>query len=75
MATFDHRVLHAWRLESGLRAEQVCVQADMSFSYLRALEAGAHRNPSVGLLTRLAAVYGRDVRELFTDDAAPAGTR
>jgi len=75
MATFDHRVLRAWRLQSGMKPEQVCVQADMSFSYLRALEAGAHRNPSVGLLTRLAAAYGRDVRELFTDDPAPAGTR
>ena len=62
MATFDHRVLRAWRLQSGMKPEQVCVQADMSLLDLRALEAGAHRNPSVGLLTRLAAAYGRDVR-------------
>ena len=59
MATFDHRVLRRWRLESGLRPEQVCVLAQLSYPYLRAIEDGARPNPSVHLLGRLAAVYGR----------------
>ena len=75
MATFNHRVLRAWRLESGMTPEQVCVAAPMSYPYLRALEDGRRTRPSIGLLTRLAEVYGRDVRELFTDDAAQAGAR
>jgi transcriptional regulator with XRE-family HTH domain len=66
-------VLRAWRDASGMRPEQVCVLAEVSYSYLRALEQGYYfaRNPSVAVLTRLAAVYGRDVRELFD----PAGAR
>jgi transcriptional regulator with XRE-family HTH domain len=72
---FDHRVLRAWRLESQYKPEQVCVLADVSYPYLRAVEDGASPNPSIHLLTRLAAVYGRDIGELFTDDAEPAGAR
>jgi transcriptional regulator with XRE-family HTH domain len=78
MATvFDHHLLRAWRLESGLKPEQVCVLAQVSYPYLRAIEDGARANPSIRLLTRLAAVYGRDPGELFTtdDDAEPAGAR
>lgn len=75
MPTFNHRVLRAWRTESGLRPERVCVDADMSFSYLRQLEDGTARNPSASVLARLAAVYGRDVGELFTPDHDPAGAR
>jgi transcriptional regulator with XRE-family HTH domain len=74
MATFDHRVLRTWRLESGLRPEQVCVLAQVSYPYLRAIEDGASPNPSIHLLGRLAAVYHRDVGELFTEDT-PAGAR
>jgi transcriptional regulator with XRE-family HTH domain len=67
-ATFDPCVLHRWRLETGLTLEQACVLAQVSYPYLRALESGAHRNPSAGLLSRLAAVYGdRAIGELFTD--------
>jgi transcriptional regulator with XRE-family HTH domain len=59
-----------------MRPEQVCVDAPVSYPYLRALEDGLRDRPSLALLTRLAEVYGRDIRELFTDDAAaPAGTR
>ena len=77
MPTFNHRVLRAWRTDSGLRPERVCVDADMSFSYLRRLEDGTANNPSASVLARLAAVYGRDVGELFTPDPEPdpAGAR
>lgn len=74
MATFDHRVLRRWRLESGMKPEQVCVLAQLSYPYLRAIEDGARPNPSIHLLGRLAAVYGKPVGELFTDDI-PAGAR
>jgi transcriptional regulator with XRE-family HTH domain len=75
MSTFDHRVLRKWRLESGMRAEQVCVDARVSYPYLRAIEDGASPSPSIRLLERLAAVYGRPMGELFTDDAETAGAR
>ena len=75
MATFDRRRLRAWRLESGLTPEQVCVLAQVSYPYLRRIEDGYKASPSMELLTRLAAVYRRDVRELFTDDPERAGTR
>ena len=72
MATeFNHRVLREWHAESGMTAEEVCYRAKVSYPHLRRL----HRpggNPSAELLARLAAVYGRDVRELFAD---PAGIR
>jgi transcriptional regulator with XRE-family HTH domain len=74
-ATFDHRVLRAWRLESGLRPELVCVRADVSYPYLRSIEDGNRVRPSIELLTRLAGVYDRDIRELFTDYPEPAGAR
>ena len=38
MATFNHRVLRTWRLESGMTPEQVCVLARLSYPYLRQLE-------------------------------------
>lgn len=69
MATFDHRVLRAWRLESGHTPEQVCVGVPVSYPNLRGIEDGTRTRLSVALLTRLAEFYGRDVRELFTDDA------
>ena len=72
MPTFNHRVLRTWRLESGLRPEEVCYRAEISFSYLRVLEDRGG-NPSAIVLARLAAIYGRDVGDLFTPD--PAGTR
>jgi transcriptional regulator with XRE-family HTH domain len=76
MAFFDHRKLRAWRLASGLRPEEVCARAQVSYSYLRAIEDGARVNPSIAVLTRLAGVFGRRVGELFTDDEPePAGAR
>ena len=75
MATFDRHKLRAWRLESGLTPEQVCVLAQVSYPYLRRIEDGYKASPSMAVLTRLAAVYRRDVRELFTDDPERAGTR
>lgn len=73
-ASFDPCVLRAWRQESGLKAEQVCVLADVSYPYLKGLEGGAYRNPSAALLTRLANTFGRSVGELFPD-ADAAGVR
>ncbi len=74
MPTFNHRMLRAWRLESGLRPERVCADAEISFSYLRTLEDRGG-NPTAAVLARLAAIYGRDVGELFTPDPDPAGAR
>jgi transcriptional regulator with XRE-family HTH domain len=75
MATFNHRVLRRWRLESEYTPEQVCVLAPVSYPYLRGIEDGIRPTPSLALLTRLAEVYDRDLRELFTDDPDRAGAR
>ena len=73
MATaFNHRVLRAWRLESGLTPEQVCVAAPISYPYLRTLEDRGG-NPSAAVLARLAEVYGRPIGELFAGETEPAG--
>jgi transcriptional regulator with XRE-family HTH domain len=75
MATaFNHHLLRPWRLESGLRPEDVCVAAKISYLYLLQLEAKGG-NPSAAVLARLAAAYGHDLGELFTADPDPAGTR
>jgi transcriptional regulator with XRE-family HTH domain len=71
--TLDRRMLRSWRLGSGLTPELVCVRAKISFPYLHAIEDGS-RSPSADVLTRLAGVYGQDVRELFSDHE-PAGVR
>lgn len=75
MASYDHRVLLAWHQDSGKTLEQVCVLAQVSYPYLRSLRNGVRGRPSIEVLTRIAAAYGRDVRELFTDDATKAGAR
>jgi transcriptional regulator with XRE-family HTH domain len=75
MATaFNHHVLRAWRLDSDLTPEQVCVAASISYPYLRQLEDKGG-NPSAVVLARLATVYGRDLGQLFTSDPDPAGAR
>ena len=76
MPTFNHRVLRTWRLESGIRPEEVCYRAGISFSYLRTLEDRGG-NPRAIVLARLAAIYGRSLSELFTPDPDPdpAGAR
>jgi transcriptional regulator with XRE-family HTH domain len=75
MVAFNYRLLRTWRLDSGLRPEEVCVRARLSASYLRAIEDGARVNPSAQLLARIAGVYGRSLDELFTADDEPAGAR
>jgi transcriptional regulator with XRE-family HTH domain len=65
--SIDPRVLRGWRAESGKTLEEVAFRARCSYPHLRRLE-DLGGNPSTALLTRLAAVYGRDVRELFTTD-------
>ena len=70
MPTFNHSVLRAWRLQSGKTLEEVAYRAEVSYPYLRRLE-DLGGNPSAALLARIAAVYGRDIRELFD----PAGVR
>jgi len=66
--------LRTWRLESGKAPENVCVEAEISYPYLRQLEDKGG-NPSAAVLARLAAVYGRDLGELFTTEPDPAGAR
>jgi len=71
---FNHDLLRAWRLESGLKLEEVCVAAPISYPYLRRLEDKGG-NPSAAVLARLAVVYRRDLRELFTTEPDRAGAR
>jgi transcriptional regulator with XRE-family HTH domain len=66
------RVLREWRDASGMTFEEIAYRAEISYPYLRRLEAQGG-NPSAVIVARLAAVYGRDMRELFTAD--PAGAR
>lgn len=75
MPTFNRHVLRAWRTDSGKTLEEVAFRAQCSYTYLRRLEDGTHSNPSAALAARIAAVYGRDIRELFTDDPDRAGAR
>jgi transcriptional regulator with XRE-family HTH domain len=74
MVTFNHRVLRAWRADSGKTLEEVSYRAEVSYPYLRRLE-DLGGNPSGAMLARIAAVYGRDVGELFTSDSDSAGAR
>jgi transcriptional regulator with XRE-family HTH domain len=73
MPVLNYRKLREWRHASGLRPEEVCARAGLSYSYLRSIEDGNRVNPSAPMLARIAAVYGRDIGELFTDDTEPAG--
>jgi transcriptional regulator with XRE-family HTH domain len=73
-STFNHARLRQWRDESDKKPEEVAYRAECSFSHLLRLES-LGGNPSAALLARIAAVYGRDVRELYTFDADPAGAR
>jgi transcriptional regulator with XRE-family HTH domain len=68
MGALNHRKLREWRLASPFRAEEVCVRAEVSYTYLRAIEDGNRVNPSAPLLARIAAVYGHSVGELFDTD-------
>jgi len=64
---FNNRMLRAWRLEDGRRPEQVCVEASMSFSYLRRLEDGTASNPTASVLARLAAADSTAAAEAEAD--------
>jgi transcriptional regulator with XRE-family HTH domain len=72
--SFNRHVLRDWRLTSGKTLEEVAYRAKISYPYLRRLEDNGG-NPSGDVLARIAAVYGRDVGELFTPDPDPAGAR
>jgi transcriptional regulator with XRE-family HTH domain len=73
VSTFNYALLRRWRLEAGLKPEQACARADISYSYLASLERGTGSNPSAAILIRLASFYGRDnIRELFDPDLADA---
>ena len=74
MPTYDYRVLRTWHSDSGKTLEEVAFRAQVSYMHLRRL-LGPGANPSAALLARLAAVYRRDLGELFTPDPDPAGTR
>lgn len=74
MPTFNRLVMRDWRLDSGKTLEEVAFRAEVSYPHLRRLE-DLGGNPSAALLARIAAVYGRDIRELFTFDQDPAGAR
>jgi transcriptional regulator with XRE-family HTH domain len=74
MPAFNHALLRAWRLESGKKNEEIAYRAGCSLTHLFRLEASGG-NPSADLLIRLAALYGHDVNELFTDSPDPAGAR
>jgi transcriptional regulator with XRE-family HTH domain len=74
MPTFNRHVLRDWRTDSGKTLEEVAFRAEVSYPHLRRLE-DLGGNPSAALLIRIAAVYGRDVRELFTPEHDPAGAR
>ena len=74
MSTINRHVLRAWRADSNKTLEEVAFRAQVSYPYLRRLEDEGG-NPSAALVVRIATVYGRDVRELFTPDPDPAGAR
>jgi hypothetical protein len=74
MPVFRYLVLRAWHRDSGKTLEEVAYRAQVSYPHLRSLlDHGG--NPSAALCARLAAVYGRDLAELFTPDADQAGAR
>lgn len=69
MPAFNAVLLRLWRESSGLRMEEVCYRAGISYPYLRALETGKQDNPSLDVIIRLAAVFGRAPGDLLL----PAG--
>jgi transcriptional regulator with XRE-family HTH domain len=75
MPAFNHHVLRAWHLDSSKTLEEVAYRAQVSFPHLRAIYDGRATNPGAALLARVADVYGRDIRDLFTSDTDPAGAR
>jgi transcriptional regulator with XRE-family HTH domain len=72
MSVLDHHKLLQWRLELGLRPEPAAAEAGISYSYLSAIEYGKRVNPSLELLARLCAVYGKTLSDLFDDSDGDA---
>ena len=67
MPTFNHHVLRAWRLESGMTPKRSPTAPRSATRTCAASKTGAATRRAI-VLARLAAVYGRDVGELFTSD-------
>jgi DNA-binding XRE family transcriptional regulator len=72
MPILDYHKLRQWREELGLRPEPAAAEAGISYSYLCAIEYGKRDNPSLELLTRLCAVYGKTLSDLFDDSTGDA---
>jgi len=67
--------LRALRENSGLSMTDVVAQAGISKSLLEAVESGQHDNLGLGLLVRLAALYGVSASELVaTETAGPVSS-
>ena len=64
-ALYDHEKLRAWRADSGLTRTEASHAAGIAYPTLADLEAGRSRNPSLELLTRLAALYGHALAEML----------
>lgn len=72
---FDGATARQWRKDAGFSIEEACVAARLSYPYLSALERGRFANPSISVVTRIAALYGRDPTELLVADSQPVSTR
>lgn len=70
-ACLDHRLLRRWRDESGRTPEEIAWRAGISYPYLRALESGG-KVPSLDVLARIAAVYGKPPGDLLVAAGQPA---
>ena len=60
---FDYPKICAWREAAGLSREQVSVGAQISCSYLAAIEVGT-RAPRLPVIVRLAEFFGHEPGEL-----------
>ncbi len=53
------------RISLGLKQKDVAEQSGITSQYLRNLETGKAKNPSIAVMKRLADVLGCTVQELF----------
>ena len=53
------------RISLGLKQKDVAAQSGITSQYLRNLETGKAKNPSIAVMKRLADVLGCTVQELF----------
>lgn len=67
---FSPAKLLEMRAEAGLDRRAAAARLGVSYSYLEALERG-ERLPSVAMVVRLAAGYGRHPGELFCAQGGP----